>query len=138
MPLDEYTAQALSAWYRVTPHCEPEDWVFASNSNRAGRKRGKQPLWLHSIMRYHIQPVVRELGIDKRASWHTLRRTYRTLLQANREDIKVVQELLRHGSGEGDDGCVRAGADASQAEGATEGRGGDAAGGAPAGTCCGD
>ncbi len=98
VPLDEYTAQDLLAWYRVTPYREPEDWVFASNSNRAGRKRGKQPLWLQSIMRYHIQPVVKELGIDKRVSWHTFRRTYTTLLQANREDVKVVQELLRHSS----------------------------------------
>lgn len=98
VPLDEYTAQDLLAWYRETPYREPEDWVFASNSNRAGQKRGKQPLWLSSIMRYHIQPVVKELGIDKRISWHTFRRTYTTLLQANREDIKVVQELLRHGS----------------------------------------
>jgi integrase len=98
VPLDECTAQDLLSWYRVTPYREPGDWVFASNSNRAGQKRGKQPLWLQSIMRYHIQPVVKELSIDKRVSWHTFRRTYTTLLQANREDIKVVQELLRHGS----------------------------------------
>lgn len=29
---------------------------------------------------------------------HTFRRTYTTLLHANGEDVKVVQELLRHGS----------------------------------------
>jgi hypothetical protein len=40
--------------------------------------------------------------------------------------------------GEGDDGCVCAGADARQAEGAAEGRGDDAAGNAPAGTGGGD
>jgi integrase len=28
--------------------------------------------------------------------WHTFRHTYSTLLKANGEDIKVVQELLRH------------------------------------------
>lgn len=49
-------------------------------------------------MRYHIQPVVRKLGIKKRVSWHTFRHTYSTLLKANGEDVKVVQELLRHGS----------------------------------------
>ena len=98
VPLDEYTAQDLRAWYRETPYREPGDWVFASNSNRAGKKRGKQPLWLSSIMRYHIQPVVKRLGIDKRVAWHTFRRTYSTLLHANGEDVKVVQELLRHGS----------------------------------------
>ena len=98
MPLDEYTAQDLREWYRQTPYRNAEDWVFASNSSRAGSKRGKQPLWLQTIMRYHIHPVVRELGIDKRVSWHTFRRTYSSLLKANGEDVKVVQELLRHAS----------------------------------------
>lgn len=49
-------------------------------------------------MRYHFEPVVRDLGIQKRVGWHTFRRTYATLLKANGEDAKVVQELLRHGS----------------------------------------
>jgi integrase len=98
VPLDEYTARDLLDWHQETPYRNSEDWVFASNSNRAGKKRGKQPLWLSTIMRYHIQPVIKRLGIDKRVSWHTFRRTYTTLLQANREDVKVVQELLRHSS----------------------------------------
>ena len=58
----------------------------------------KQPLWLSTVMRYHIEPVVRHLGIQKRVGWHTFRRTFATLLKANGEDVKVVQELLRHGS----------------------------------------
>lgn len=41
---------------------------------------------------------MKRLGIGKRVSWHTFRRTYATLLKANGEDVKVVQELLRHGS----------------------------------------
>jgi integrase len=45
--------------------------------------------------------VVKRLGINKRVSWYTFRRTYSTLLQANREDVKVVQELLPHGSTKG-------------------------------------
>lgn len=98
VPLDEYTAQDLLAWYRVTPYRDADDFVFASNSQRAGKKRGKQPVWLSSIMRYHIQPLVKRLGIQKRVSWHTFRHTYSTLLKANGEDMKVVQELLRHAS----------------------------------------
>jgi integrase len=98
MPLDEQTAQDLLAWYRETPYRGPEDWVFASNSNRAGRERGKLPLCLSTIMSYYIQPAVKGLGINKRVSWHTFRRSYSTLLHANGEDVKVVQELLRHGS----------------------------------------
>jgi integrase len=98
IPLDEDTARDLLAWYRETPFRKPDDYVFATTSNRAGKMRGKQPIWLSTVMRYHIQPVVKRLGIHKRVTWHTFRRTYSTLLQGNREDVKVVQELLRHGS----------------------------------------
>jgi site-specific recombinase XerD len=51
-----------------------------------------------SVMRYHIKPVIEGLGIVKKVGWHTFRHTYATLLKSNGEDIKVVQELLRHGS----------------------------------------
>jgi integrase len=98
VPLDAYTAQDLLEWYRETPYREPGDWIFASDSRLVGKRRGKQPIWLQTIMRYHIQPVVKALGIHKRVSWHTFRRTYSTLLKANGEDVKVVQELLRHAS----------------------------------------
>lgn len=98
IPIDEYTAQDLLAWYRVTSYREPTDWVFATDSARAGKKRGKQPLWLSKIMQYHIQPLLRKLGIQKRVAWHTFRRTFTTLLTANGEQVKVVQELLRHAS----------------------------------------
>ena len=47
-------------------------------------------------MRDYIQPAAKRLGISKKLSWHTSRRTFSTLLQANGEDVKVVQELLRH------------------------------------------
>ena len=30
--------------------------------------------------------------------WHTFRPTYATVLRGNGEDVKVVQELLRHAS----------------------------------------
>lgn len=98
MPIDEYTAEDLLAWYRLTPYRNPADWVFATDSARAGKKRGKQPLWLAKVMQYHIQPLVKRLGIQKRVSWHTFRHTFTSLLTANNENVKVVQELLRHAS----------------------------------------
>jgi integrase len=98
VPIDDYTAKDLLAWYRVTRYRLPNDWVFATDSARAGEKRGKQPLWLSKVMQYHIQPLVKRLGIEKRVSWHTFRHTFTTLLTANKEDVKVVQELLRHAS----------------------------------------
>jgi integrase len=37
-------------------------------------------------------------GITKHVSYHTFRHTFGTLLNANGENPKVVQELLRHAS----------------------------------------
>jgi len=84
--------------YRSTKYSRPEDYVFATDASRAGQKRGRQPLWLCKVTSYHIQPIAKKQGITKRIGWHTFRRTYTTLLHANGEDVKVVQELLRHGS----------------------------------------
>ncbi len=96
MPIDEYVARDLLAWYEVTPYKKPSDYVWATDANRAGAKRGKQPVWLSTVMRDHIQPVARKLGINKKMSWHTFRHTFSSILKANGEDVKVVQELLRH------------------------------------------
>jgi integrase len=98
VPMDEAVMRDLLEWHKQTQFKKPSDWVFATNSNRAGMKRGQQPLWLSSVMRYHIQPVAKRLGIQKHVSWHTFRHTYSTILKANGEDVKVVQELLRHAS----------------------------------------
>jgi integrase len=97
VPLDDFMIEGLLAWYNISPYKKPDDWVFASDSPRAGAKRGKQPYWPSTIMRHFIKPVAKELGIGK-ISWHTFRHTYSTLLHANGEDPKVVQELLRHSS----------------------------------------
>ena len=78
------------------PYKDASDYAWATDSNRAGAKRGKQPVWLSTVMRYYIQPVARRLGITKRIGWHTFRHTFSTLLKGNGEDVKVVQELLRH------------------------------------------
>ena len=98
VPLDEYLAKDLLEWYRQAPCTGPEDWLFASTSNRAGRKRGQVPLWLQPVMRYYVVPAARRVGITKKLGWHTFRHTYSTLLKDNGEDVKVVQELLRHAS----------------------------------------
>ncbi|HTA81206.1 MAG TPA: site-specific integrase, partial [Terracidiphilus sp.] len=68
-----------------------EDWVFASPHTK-----GVQPYWPSTLNRWHIQPAVKAARIEGRIGWHTFRRTYATLLKANGEDVKTVQELLRH------------------------------------------
>jgi site-specific recombinase XerD len=47
-------------------------------------------------MKRHIKPAARKAGIHKNIGWHTFRHTFGTLLKDNGEDVKTVQELLRH------------------------------------------
>ena len=58
--------------------------------------RGTQPYWPDNLMKRHIRPVARANGIHKRTGWHTFLHTFGTLLRENGEDMKTVQELLRH------------------------------------------
>ena len=68
-----------------------EDWVFASPT-----MKGEQPYWPDNLMKRYIRSVARQAGITKNIGWHTFRHTFGTLLKANGEDVKTVQELLRH------------------------------------------
>jgi hypothetical protein len=43
-----------------------------------------------------LASVASESGIKKKISWHTFRHTFSSILKGNGEDVKVVQELLRH------------------------------------------
>jgi integrase len=58
--------------------------------------RGKQPLWPETLWRRYGRPAVKAAKIQKRVGFHTFRHTYTTLLTQNNEEVKVVQELLRH------------------------------------------
>src|SRR5215470_12093580 len=51
---------------------------------------------LPSTLRRHVRPAAKRCGINKRIGWHTFRHSYATHLKANGEDVKVVQESLRH------------------------------------------
>ena len=68
-----------------------DDWVFASPA-----KKGKQPYWPDNLMKRYVKPVALKAGINNHIGWHTFRHSFGTLLKANGEDVKTVQELLRH------------------------------------------
>jgi integrase len=91
VPLEPSVAEELWLWKQSTPFSKPTDWVFASL-----RKKGTHPLWPDMVLKRYLQPAAQRAGITKRVGWHTFRHTFSTLLRANGEDIKVVQELLRH------------------------------------------
>ena len=54
IPVDPFIAEDLLCWYRATKYNRPEDYVFATDAPRAGKKRGKQPVWLSKVMQYHL------------------------------------------------------------------------------------
>ena len=58
--------------------------------------KGKLPYWPGSLYKAHLEPAAKEIGIVGHFGWHTFRHTYATLLKGNGEDVKVVQELMRH------------------------------------------
>ena len=60
--------------------------------------KGKQPYWPGTLWRYYAKPALQRAAITKHVSYHTFRHTFGTLLNANGENPKVVQELLRHAS----------------------------------------
>jgi integrase len=93
LPLAGYVAGELSAWLKNTRYNSSEDWLFASP-----HEKGKLPFSPNYVLTKIIRAAATRAGIAKRITWHTFRHTFSTLLIANGEDIKVVQELMRHGS----------------------------------------
>ena len=103
VPLDTQLAESLEAWKKTSCYTNSSDWVFASP-----HVKGRQPYWPSTLWRYYGKPGLRA-GITKQVSYHTFRHTFGTLLNANGENPKVVQELLRHASLKVTTECVHAG-----------------------------
>jgi integrase len=93
VPLDDRVAADLWLWKGTTRYRQPDNWIFASP-----RTHGKHPYWPDALLQKIIRPAALRAGIDKKIGWHTFRHTFSTLLIANGENLKVVQELMRHAS----------------------------------------
>ncbi len=91
VPMGEGLSALLLDWRGRCPYNQHSDYVFASTE-----KDGKQPLWPSSAMSKHIRPAAKLAGITKHVRWHVFRHSFATLLKANGEDVKTVQESLRH------------------------------------------
>lgn len=90
--IDAAVAEILWAWRLRCAYNQAKDWVFASPA-----KKGKQPYWPSSIYRVYLKPVLEDdLKIKEPVGWHTLRHSLGTLMKANGEDVKTIQETLRH------------------------------------------
>ncbi len=91
VPMDGGLSALLLDWRGRCPYNQDCDYVFAS-----AEKDGKQPLWPSSAMSKHIRPAAKLAGIVKHVRWHVFRHSFATLLKGNGEDVKTVQESLRH------------------------------------------
>jgi integrase len=91
VPMDAGLSERLLDWRGRCPYNQQTDYVFAS-----AEKNGSQPLWPSSAMSKHIRPAAKRAGIQKHVRWHVFRRSFATLLKGNGEDVKTVQESLRH------------------------------------------
>ena len=91
VPIGAEVADILWAWRLRCAYNQPEDWIFASPATK-----GKQPYWPSSIYRVYIKPALEDLKITDPVGWHTLRHSLGTLMKANGEDVKTIQETLRH------------------------------------------
>lgn len=91
VPLHPGVMKALRVFRMSSAYPEPLDWVFAST-----KKKGTVPVWPSRLMADHVQPAVKAASVLKHVTWHVFRHSYATLLNANHEDEKTVQESFRH------------------------------------------
>ena len=91
VPMDPILAAELWAWKQHSSYNQPYDWVFASP-----RTKGKNPYWPDVILSRIVRPAATRAGIQKHVGWHTFRHSFSTILIGNGENVKVVQELMRH------------------------------------------
>lgn len=91
IPLYPELAVALQEWRGRTPYPQEDDWVFASPFTD-----GERPYWPESAMVDYVRPAAQKAGINRHIGWHTFRHSVATALSQAGENVKVVQELLRH------------------------------------------
>jgi len=91
VPMDPILAAELWTWKQNSSYNQPYDWVFASP-----RTKGKNPYWPDVVLSRIVRPAATRAGIRKRVGWHTFRHSFSTILIGNGENVKVVQELMRH------------------------------------------
>ncbi|MFC0233104.1 site-specific tyrosine recombinase XerD [Vagococcus entomophilus] len=82
--IEKYLNESRSS---LSYHKEPQPFLFL---NHHGRGLTRQGIWKN------LRQIVKDAGIDKEVTPHTLRHSFATHLLENGADLRVVQELLGH------------------------------------------
>jgi len=91
VPLHPYVVEQLKQWKLATLYRSDDDYLFPSI-----QKNGSQPITPDMILKRHIRPALKRIGVEKRIGWHSFRHGLATMLRLKGVDIKTAQELLRH------------------------------------------
>lgn len=91
VPLPQLVIEELKHWRSVTLYRADSDYLFPSVA-----KNGAQPLQPEMILRRHIRPALKQIGVTKRIGFHSFRHGLAVMLRQKGVDLKTAQELLRH------------------------------------------
>jgi integrase len=96
LPIPSQALEALLAWKQRSIFVGPHDWVFASKLSL-----GSQPLWPGTLWQRNVAPAIARANINKpKLGWHSLRRSYASLLLSTGASLRVSMELMRHSTAE--------------------------------------
>ncbi len=96
LPIPAQVLEALKVWREKSSYRGAGDWVFASPMSF-----GKQPYWPGTLWRRNVAPAIERAEITKpKLGWHTLRRSFASLLVSSGVSMRVSMELMRHSTAE--------------------------------------